>query len=314
MEAVAAVAGPVFGLGILGYIVARLGFFTDSMSAGLARFVFDYAIPAMLIRIFTTTELPAEIPWGLWISYFLPLYSVYLAGLLIARWRFKRNLQGQFITGFGCGFGNTILLGLPLIILTFGDAGVIPFFFITSIHGLPLFTITTIGLEYARNAEKSFRKLPKQIGKGLFKNPIILALLMGLVMNWLGWRLPGPVDRVAEYMQDAVTPCALFSLGATLTKYGIAGRITQAFTVIALKNLIMPAAVWVLAYYVFELPPLWAMAATLMAAQPSGVNFYLFAMRYNAATALATTTVFLSTLFAMGSVSLLLYLFQLVPT
>jgi hypothetical protein len=57
---------------------------------------------------------------------------------------------------------------------------------------------------------------------------------------------------------------------------------------------------------VFSLSPHWTFVAVLLAAQPTGVNAYLFAERYSSA--LATTTVFLSTAFSLLALPVLLYL------
>ena len=54
--------------------------------------------------------------------------------------------------------------------------------------------------------------------------------------------------------------------------------------------------------------PLWAIVATLLAAQPVGVSVFIFADRYNTAQAMATTSVFLSTTFSVISIPVLLYL------
>ena len=74
--------------------------------------------------------------------------------------------------------------------------------------------------------------------------------------------------------------------------------------------LLMPALVWTLSTAVFDLSPLGAMVVTLTAAQPVGVNVYLFAQRYESAQALATSSVFLSTVFSLLTLPVLLYLFQ----
>ena len=48
----------------------------------------------------------------------------------------------------------------------------------------------------------------------------------------------------------------------------------------------------------------------LIAAQPAGVNVYLFAQRYGTAQAIASTSIFLSTAFSIFSLSAILYLFD----
>ena len=310
MNAVIDVVAPVFGLGLIGYVAARLGWFSESMAQGLARFVFDYAIPLLLVRMFSGARLPNQVPIELWVGFYTPVFAVYALGILLSARQFDRGFMEQVIAGFGCAFGNTVLLGLPIVLLFFGDDGIVPFFILISVHGLSLFTVTTVLLEYGRNAKNSLRTLPFEVFKGLVKNPIIVGIAVGLILNRAAIPLPGPIDQVAEYMQQAVAPCALFSLGASLTRYGLVGRLQESLQLIAMKMLLMPALVWILTSVVFELSPLVAMVATLTAAQPVGVNVYLFAQRYHSAQALATTSVFLSTVFSIATLPLLLYLFQ----
>ena len=56
-----------------------------------------------------------------------------------------------------------------------------------------------------------------------------------------------------------------------------------------------------LARYVFHVPPVWTGVAVLFASCPSGINAYLFAERYGEGIALASSSVCLSTILALGS-------------
>jgi malonate transporter and related proteins len=47
------------------------------------------------------------------------------------------------------------------------------------------------------------------------------------------------------------------------------------------------------------MPPVWAAVAVLFAACPSGVNAYLMAQRYQVGVALSSSTIAVSTLFAL---------------
>ena len=65
--------------------------------------------------------------------------------------------------------------------------------------------------------------------------------------------------------------------------------------------------VLLLATYVFDMPPVWAGVAVLFASCPSGINAYLFAERYGEGVALASSTVTLSTILALGTTLIWLY-------
>ena len=311
MEIVLEIVLPVFGVVALGYGATRLGWFGGEAESGLAKFVFDFAVPLMLLRSLATAELPETVPWGYLGSYYLSAASVYLLGFFLARFAFRRCYGGQVITGFGFAFSNAILLGLPLVLTTFGDEAALPFFILLSVHGLSYFTLTTLLLELDRNAGAgSRRQLLRQTLKSLVTNPILLGIYAGLTANLTGFGLAAPIESICALMQQAVTPCALFSLGASLTRYGIAGRLRQSLIMVAAKTIVMPAMVYLLATKVFDIEPLWIAVAVLTAAQPTGVMTYIFAKKYGVGQAIATTSIFLSTTLSVATLSVILWLFD----
>lgn len=294
----------------MGYVAARVGWFSEAAEKGVSAFVFNFAVPFMLLRTVSSTDLPESIPWALFGSYYIPAFSVYGMGMFLARSVFGRDAMGTILTGMGCAFSNTVLLGLPLILLAYGEEQALPFFLILSVHGILLFTGTTILLEAARGTSQDPLYLLKQIAIGMIKNPILLGLAMGLGLNLSGLSLVGPIDQIAATMTGAVLPCALFALGCSLRRYGIAGRLTQSLTLTALKLILFPLGVFVLGTFVFDLDPIWVQVAVITAAQPSGVMVFVFAQRYGTAYALATTSIFLSTLGSVVTVGLILWLFR----
>lgn len=311
MEVVFEIVLPIFGVVALGYGATRLGWFGGDADAGLAKFVFDFAVPIMLFRSLATAELPATIPWDYFASYYLSAAMVYLLGFGLARFAFKRTFGGQVITGFGFAFGNTVLLGLPLILTTFGERAALPFFILLSIHGLSFFTLTTFLLETDNLSSTASRgERARKIVGSLFTNPILLGIFAGLAVNFSRVGLAPPLEAVCALMQQAVTPCALFSLGCSLTQYGIAGRLRQSIIMVVAKTVLMPTLVYVLATHVFHIEPLWTMVAVVMAAQPSGVMTYIFAKKYGVGQAIATTSIFLSTAVSLVTLSIILFLFN----
>ena len=316
MNVVFEVSIPIFGIGLLGYFATRLGYFSRDNAEGLARFVYNFAVPLLLFRTLANADQvgAAHIddgPWRLVLGYYAPMAIFYFLGMLVSRFAFKRDFGAQVITGFSFSYGNAILLGLPLALLTFGEKGAFPFFILLAFHALAAFTVTTIALEYGRSADLSIKTKLVNMAKGIATNPIIIGIIAGAAVNRLGWAVPAPLDALAGFMQNAVTPCALFALGATLTGYGVAGRLTQTSVIILAKCVAFPLVVWVSCRHVFGVDPLWAIVATLLAAQPVGVNIFIFAERYNTARAMATTAVFLSTTFSLLSIPLLLYFIDL---
>jgi predicted permease len=299
---------PVFGLVILGFGAAKARWFDEGAIRGLSLFVFNFAIPVMLFRTLARVELPETIQWGFLLSYYLGALGVFVLGMASAGLLFGRSLEAQGASGLIAAYSNTVLLGIPLILTAFGDAAAVPVFLLVAFHSLLLFPIATAVIEAGRGRGAGLRRLPLVTATGMAKNPIVVGLVAGLAFNLLDLGIPGPVDAIAETLGQAALPCATFAMGASLAQYRIAGSLAESAVLIGLKILVHPLLVWLLATRVFEVAPLWASVAVVMAALPSGVNVYLFAERYGTGIAQAATAVLLSAGIAIGTLTLLLYL------
>jgi predicted permease len=104
-------------------------------------------------------------------------------------------------------------------------------------------------------------------------------------------------------------PCALFVLGASLSAYKISGHFAEAWTMVGLKLLLQPLLVWVLAFVVFKIDPLWGAVAVMMAGMPVGINVYMFAQKYQVGLASVSGAIVISTTLAVLSQSILLAIF-----
>jgi len=72
---------------------------------------------------------------------------------------------------------------------------------------------------------------------------------------------------------------------------------------------LMPALVWILAFVVFHIDPLWGAVAVMAAGMPVGVNAYMVAQKYQMGIATISTALLVSTLLAALSQSILLAIF-----
>ncbi len=75
-----------------------------------------------------------------------------------------------------------------------------------------------------------------------------------------------------------------------------------------LKLVVHPALVWVVAVPILGAEGLWVSVAVVMAGMPSGVNVYLFASRYEAATGVGARTVLLTSTCSVVTIWVLLVL------
>ncbi len=75
---------PIFGVIALGYAGARSKLISHAGVDGLDTYVFTFAMPLLLFRNLAHTEFPSTLPWGLWVSYYGAMLTVWAVGSFIA--------------------------------------------------------------------------------------------------------------------------------------------------------------------------------------------------------------------------------------
>ena len=76
---------PILGLGLIGYCATKLGFFSQTNREGLAKYVFDFAVPILLFVSVVQLEIPAKSTLKLFGSYYIPLVIAFLFAAIVSR-------------------------------------------------------------------------------------------------------------------------------------------------------------------------------------------------------------------------------------
>ncbi len=301
---------PIFALILLGFLAVKLRILEEAGVKGLVVFVFNFAIPVLLLQSLAEAELPDDVRWGFLVAYYGATTLIYGMGMAVARYVFRRPLDHQGIFGMTGAFSNTVMLGIPIVLTNFGPEASLPLFLVITFHGATYFPITTALIHVGQGMGVSASRQAGVILKELGTNPIILGLGTGLVMNLTGTTLPGAVDSLADMLGGAGVPCALFAMGASLASYPMAGDVRPVLWLIPLKLVVHPLLVWVLAVPLLGLEGLWVVVAVVLAGMPTGIMPYMFAARYDAAPGIAARTCILTTVGSAFSISVILYLLR----
>lgn len=309
MTAIIDIVLPVFGVILCGYLVGRTRLFTPEGIKVIATFVFFVPMPALLFRTLARGTLDPAADLGIVYAYFLGCLVVFGAGMLIGRLAFRLGTEEQGLLGMGAVFGNTVMLGIPLIYTAFGEDGLVLVMLIITFHSALLIPLATIVIEIGRGAGGHPVAVAGSALAALAKNPVIVSMVGGLVWAQLDWPIPNVLDRFLALLGSAGIPSALFALGATLTAFHLGGDLRQSAVLIALKLLLLPAVIWAMASQVFRLDPLAVAVATVMAALPTGINVFILAERYDRYVARSATAVLVSTALAALTIAAALGLF-----
>jgi malonate transporter and related proteins len=304
------------GLGWLAGRFGWLGLGADSRDparvlSNAALYIF---VPALLFRTTARVDLDA-LPLQLVAAYFVPAVALAVAvhlvqhGVGAAR---RHGVAAPATRAVGASFGNSVQLGIPMAAALFGEAGLALHLTLVSLHALILLTVPTalVELDLARarlqgeaatagaagSAGARIAATLAHTTRQALIHPVVLPVVAGLLWNLTGLGLHPLADEVLVGLGSAVVPLCLVLIGLSLAYYGLQGRARGAAVLTAVKLLLLPALVLVVAYGGFGLQGMPLAVLVMMAALPVGSNALIFAQRYDTLKAEATGAIVFSTL------------------
>lgn len=301
---------PIFGLMVLGFGAARLRIIDQAGVRGLVLFVFNFSIPALLMRSLASVELTPDMEWGFLVAFYGASVATYGLGMVVGRVAFRQPLSEQAIFGMGAGFSNIVMMGIPVVLTALGPEASLPMLLIIAFHSMTFMPLTVALVQSGRSETigQTRRARATGVAADVIRNPIILGILAGLFVNAIGLGMWRPADQLLDFLGMAAVPCALFAMGGSLAGYPLRGDIGPALVLTLLKLVVHPLLVWVLAVPVLGLEGLWVSVAVVMASMPSAVNVYLFGERYDCVPGVAARTVLLTSTGSMITVAVVLAL------
>ena len=245
--------------------------------------------------------------------YYIVAGAMFFALLLI------RGLNSRSaVLALAAIFSNTLMIGVPLVQLAYGQAGLVHLFTLISMHALILLTLATVVLELLVAREQAAAGLgPRrhiaatvaQAVKNAILHPVPLPIIAGFLYSLTGWGLHPVVERPLKLLGDAFGPVALVLVGVTLAQTAIGPHLRGALVISVLKTILHPLLMWG-AGRALGLTGLPLAVMVVAAALPVGANVFLFSQRYKKAEDLVTASVAVSTLMAVGTVSVVMGLLR----
>ncbi len=294
---------PFFMIIALGYGSGRTGFFTEEATAYLTKFVFYFALSAMLFRFSANLSLAEILDWQFVLAYLSGTTLIYILATIVALRR-KLPVTEAAVEAQCAVIGNVGFLGIPMLVLLLGQAAVGPVMMVLAVDLIVFGSLIVILITGARDGRMS-PKILWTVAVGLAKNPMIVSITLGLIVSANNIPIPVPVNEFLTLLGAAATPGALFAIGASLASKS-AERIAVAGWLSFCKLVLHPAAVAVAALLVFDVGPYAAGVMIAAAALPVAGNVYILAQHYGVAPARVSASILLSTAASVVTVSLVI--------
>jgi malonate transporter len=225
--------------------------------------------------------------------------------VVVSRLWFPRPLAETAVGAMASSYVNANNIGIPITLYALGDATPVAPVLLVQLLLLAPLVLTLLDLSAAG------RFSPRLMLTQPFRNPMIIATLLGVVLAAFNVELPEPVMAPLALLGGAAVPVVLLAFGMSLhgsRMLGSGRHTAEILTATVLKSAVMPAVAFVVGRFLFNLDQPMLLGVVLMAALPSAQNAFLFASKYGRGVAVARETIMLSTAAAAPALILIVWL------
>ncbi|MFO1025975.1 MAG: AEC family transporter [Acetobacteraceae bacterium] len=304
MLAVLSVAMPVFLLILIGGFAGRYGFLGRDATGALNMFVVYLSLPAVLFQAMAHINPADLLDPGLLAAFGAGIAASFVPALAIAL-SCRTKLGNAAMQALAASHCNTGYMGIPLCRMAFGDDSLVPGVITMVITACPQFALAITLVEMDRPGASAL-VIARRVGRALVTNPLLIAPVAGLAVSVAGLPIPLIGERFLTILGAAATPCALVATGMMVAESQEKFRPLLVGRLVFLKLFVQPAAAWVVAYRLMEMPPAWAGTAVLMSALPTSASAFILAKLYGREAATTSGAVLVSTVVSFFTLSILL--------
>ena len=296
---------PLIILMLMGYASIYFKMLSKDHLQALNAFVIKVALPTFLFCALSSKDIHA-----LWHpAYFIAYGGGSLILFMLAYWiywrGFKFNLSQSAVMSMGASMSNTGFMGTAILTMLIAEHAAV-YISLTLIIENMLIILLMLSLAELGVQQGAVLQILKLTLKRVLKNPLIIAILLGLLLALFNWRLPTPMLTAFEMVGKTASPLALFVIGASIATLP-AMRISLSSVVLVMMScVLMPVVIYSLFGLFPDVSPEMRCAGTLIAALPMPSAFAIFAQAYGL-NEKALTPLMLSNLLGILGVSVLIY-------
>ncbi len=305
---------PVFAVVAVGYLSVRFGIVPASITSPLVQFVYHICLPALMFHIIAGDAIDALLNWRFWVAFAGgSLVLLALVFVLGGRWLGK-DFGDRAILAFTAVQINAAFVALPVLHVIFGAKGVAPAAIANFIVAAVMFPLLATMMEMTRQSGSGDNKGVWRLARGVFLSPMVWPSVLGFLFAAFAIPVPKTVDSFLVILGSALTPVALFAIGASIRLGDIVHDALRIAVLSTIKLVALPALVFGIAL-ALGMEPFFVIAVTICACVPTAKNVYFLANEYHVAEKSAAAMISATTVASIVTMTLwLLFLASLYPS
>ncbi|RSO37388.1 AEC family transporter [Acinetobacter lactucae] len=271
---------PILILLLMGYVCVLIKLVTPEQIRALSAFVIKISLPAFLIHSLANKNLQDIWHPAYFLAYGGGSLILFFLAFVLYRKYFKNSLTHSAVISMGASMSNTGFMGTAILTMLIGNHAAIYISLTLIIENLLIVALMLILAEAGLHQQQNLLPLLKQTFLNLLKNPVIIAILVGMGCILLDVNLPATLDQSLELLGRTASPLALFAIGGSLVGIGITTVNTESVLLAIFKVVLMPSVIFALFLIIPNVSREMLYAGTLIAALPMPIAFGIFGQAY----------------------------------
>ena len=296
---------PFILLALLGILMKRMGIINDGFIKYGNKVIFYFAIPVTIFNHIHRADLSVVFD-----APFLIFNVGWLVFFFLVTWvfafMFMRD-KGSVSSFVNSAYRSSLsVVGPPLLVLMFyGDGEILPKGILT-VSILLIVSYATASVLFAVHDPKAREKGVGGVLLSIIKNPIVIGVLAGLAVNFLGFTLPTFAESTVSGLSGIVKPLAMICVGGNLSFRGFDIKFKYVAISVLVKLFIMPISSVIVAH-LFGFSGSDLTIIMIMNALPMAVGAYVMQAELGGDTYIGASVLMFS--MSLSALTLTLYIF-----
>ena len=285
----------------IGYIANKTKVMSPEADKAITKLVINVTMPCMILNSVWGDRIDMSISDILF--FVAMIVASFFIAMAIAFIFVKLKRGDKTDNGLICylsSFSNVGFMGLPIALAVFGES---------SLFYVALFNIPYAVMGFSAGVLMISRGSGKIGLKKLLLTPPLITVIIAIILYLLHINAPPIIKSTASLVGNMTTPAAMLVVGSLLASLPLKNVFSEArlYIVAGIKLLVIPFAIWLI-FKQFITNPLALGVLVLLSATPSPTIATMIAMEYGGNDRLASKGVFITTLFSVVTIPLIIYL------
>lgn len=297
---------PLFIMIAFGFFLKKVKIIKDGFLASANKFNFTVTLPVLLFVDLSSADIKQafDLKFLLFCAIVtsIAFWGIWLVAKIVLK---NRPYIGEFVQA--SYRSSAAVMGIALIQLIYGSSSMGGMMVLGCV---PLYNIYAVIVLQAYSQDKEYGqgKLKKTL-LGVAKNPIIIAVILGLIASLIEIDFPQVIDTVLNYLARVATPLALICIGADFNFTSAKENLKPSFVAAAIKIIGLPVIFVTIAILMgFRNESL--IAIFIMLAAPTTPSAYIMAKQYGNEGIITASCVVLTTLFSIVTLTFFVFLLK----